>query len=684
MVEVPTLDESQCVYMRPEDVQRYNRIVEFFRESSQPLQQQVQQEVTSELASRLAKVAKTMQIDRIRIGFVGPSQVGKSYTVANFLGVAKRDSPTPEGGRGNATTSAPTRIRRAAPGLNGDDPRITLHYMTRDEFRARVSKILENIDLSESRPTFQDDYRKMLAEVSATKASIKPGDLDTHRYLVRLIQSAINHANLLASSPAARVTELGDYQQRRTYVADEKPESSDNKYLLLLEAVIDFRHQDPSQAKHLPEDLEIIDLPGLGTLRKCDDEVTRAFLPELHGAFVFQQSGQLTDGAVGTLLNVLYDQFSEQLKGRIWYVVTKMDMLNEAGASPNGETTLHSIQKRVGVYGLREDTDVLLVGNENYQEFLQHGKIRREPGGPNDQGWRYDSDKIPEPLEHMRTPPRLGELYAQVLKDGGIPLFQTTATTHVRNSVKLQTQKQVDRELNAFIKELERFLDSAVSRAGMPIKSIVACSKWAADIKKKREGFLRRDFSFVENAAWELHDELDKFVVDLLKDTRIERSKMADSHRALAKNLMGLAIHYASDPNESLVKRVFDQAVQRLRTIDRRPIEHGPIKAPVEECEKRLNERQQASAHWTKEVFSAFQDEFPDIESLHQTSTYMNVMREKVAIVSRCFGMRLLVEIDHEVKQVEEALEALAGNPEQIHESDRDLLQRLLQKVKEL
>jgi hypothetical protein len=689
------VNSQTCRYMGEKQIESFNRCEALIERAWPIIAATVANDSQRPDLKRpdLDLVRKRMEEDRIRIGFLGPSQVGKSFTVANVLGVQKKDSPAPEGGCGEAFTSAPTRIRVLPPLATGTScsHAVRLIYMTKAEFRRRVEAILQSDLLRPITVSYCEPLQTLLDTLleANRQTPVYSGGQDTFHHLIRLVRSAIRFNEVLKEREKDRVLLNGDFARRAEYVTDANPQSETNQYLLLREVQIDFRlpiNAATIDGSHFPEDLELLDLPGLGTLRAADDAVTKDFLPSLQGAFMFQHSIQLTDANSGTLLNLLQDQYQSGLSGRIWYVVTKMDMLNDKAVSGDANI-FKSILNRVMTYRLRVEDNVILVGNENYQERLRDGRVGRTPGGPADHGWQRDAQGNPEPIESMRQPPELARLYQYVLTDGGIPHLVDVINKRVRQAVQNEMRGQVDRDLKKLVVGLKVRLEAAAARAQMPIASILVCAGWEAEFGRLRERLVGGDFDFVEKPARQLRRELDALVDQLVGGLNIPASEMRRRHVALAGMLLHSAIEtsaFGVSGSVPLVQHAFEPVRTLVKQIQLGPIGTGPIPRPADKCLELLDGRFAKSKEWLRNVFGNFESDFPGIDAIERTETYRGIMKRKVAAVSRAFGMRLLAEVNAVIRSVESELRALAGDVNKINVVDKSEVDRLLVEAESL
>jgi hypothetical protein len=678
------VDSQTCRYMGEKQIDSFNRC-EALIERAWPI-------ISATVANDsqrpdLAPVRERMRVDCIRIGFLGPSRVGKSFTVANVLGVPKEESPAPAGGKGLAITSAPTRIRVLPPSstIAPGGHTLRLLYMTKAEFRRRVEAILQSHLLNPITVSYCEPLQALLDNLAEANSQtpVSAGGVDTFQHLIRLIRSAIQFNELLMEREEDRVRLDGDFDKRADYVTDANPQFATNQYLLLREAQIDFRlpaNAATIDGNHFPKDLELLDLPGLGTIRAADDAVTKEFLPELQGAFMFQHASQLQDANVGILLNHLQTQYDSTLSGRVWYVVTKMDMLQDDDVRGNG-TILQSVLNRVETYGLSAQDNVILIGNGNYQNRISDAKSNAVPTNLEGKGWQRDAQGNPVPIESMRQPPELARLYQYVLTDGGIPNLVAVINKRVRQTVQNEMRGQVDRDLKKVVVGLKSRLEAAAARAQMPIEKIRVCARWEAEFGRLRERLVGGEFGFLEKPAQQLRLELDALVDQLIGGLNIPASEMQGRHAGLAGMLLHSAIEtsaFGVSGRAPLVQQAFEPVRAQVRQIQIESIGTGPIPRPADKCLELLDGRFAKSNGWLKNVFSEFESDFPGIDAIERTDTYRGIMKRKVAAVSRAFGMRLLAEANSVIRSVESELRALAGDVNKINVVDTTEVDRLI------
>ena len=230
---MPQLSSESCRLLQAEElVDRFNAVDQILEEAVQKLPRFAERDVIAKVKAKLGELAETMTRRRFSIGFIGPSQAGKSTTVGNLLSVSKDECPAPQGS-GGPTTSVPTRLVPVA----GPDSRckpgerhlIELQFMTKAQFRDRIRDIcrLCKLDYDDNVRSLLDAARHQTAEQPHFKAP-------DHGVLIGLLQAALEFPDVIQET--ARV-EVGDFSRRRDYAThQEKP----TKYTLLREVRIHF------------------------------------------------------------------------------------------------------------------------------------------------------------------------------------------------------------------------------------------------------------------------------------------------------------------------------------------------------------------------------------------------------------------------------------------------------------
>jgi len=623
--------------MIPELVERYNRIETAFAQVARNLPRIADSPKVQSLQKRLARLADVMQRKKYRIGFIGGSTAGKSTTISSLLGVREGDGPTPSGA-GAATTSCVTRLYRVE---QREPPSLVMEYMTEEDFLVRKRSICDllKLDADKSDQELTTTISQQLSENPPKKAVLE--------FLLRLLKAhAANRAMLGAKK-------TGDYHQRAQYVCHSTETSP---YALLREVVIGF----PTSA--ISPDLEIIDLPGLGVANKADALLTRDFLPQLDGAFIFQTATMLSAETAADLLDDLREQFSN-LENRVWCLITRFDNLDPTGirGDLNGRTTFDLLRAFLKAHSLRFD-QVLLVGNGFYQGILNGGgtfdalpadarrdlykecKFVLENGEP----------VVPETFRSHGT--ELVAAYEEVIKNqGGIPRLREAVGKQVYESVLKEVRREVDEQLRAIGSELRGILDAARVKASMSVDAIINAARWVGALERLIEELRAdKDGRVYELPGEELVDALCKLLVQIA--TGEDHQPVEPSRHQLVGRV--LAQQAAADAIEK-VSAIYETVSERMRSITVPPVEYACSSGAAERDPRRQEWpafNGQRQRHFDDDYcvpFKSFCEGYPQPEPGEEVAQYclpMNdyrqIMFKKIAVVVHGFVARVARRIE--------------------------------------
>jgi len=533
------LNPVDCPLVEAELVTLYNKLEEIFQQIRQKLPKlyHVFEALANDAAAKIAAArAANLKISEpehgpiglfrpleerfkrkaYRVGFLGRSQIGKSSTFNNVLGVRKEDGPASEG-EGKAATSTATRLYRVEP---GQAPRCRLYFMTPAEFQERRNDLCTVIGLptTEVKPDKSSDQiksenQKYLDQVRPFIGMHKSGQpsADTEiekdrQYFMRLLECYQADGPRLVKNP--RVEEAGDYAARRSYT--NHPEGGKpSQYLLLREVEIGF----PTDRIH--PNVEMIDLPGLSTKLQADDKLTQAYLPTLDGALMCQSAAEnIANRELYSLVSKLSSQFGGSIAGRLWVTYTYLDSAqakNKLYGGTENRTLFDNIAETLVELGVPLKQAVF-VGNEYYKDLqIELAKGSSMPPGEVAKtfGLQKDEDTgepiLPPALERH---PELKEAYNNTLKDGGIGALREVIGTSLATQVREAVRKNARQTLCAIATELSRRLDVAKKQAAMNIDEIVAASSWGQVLNQVSSRV--ESERIIEGPSRKLADELHK------------------------------------------------------------------------------------------------------------------------------------------------------------------------------
>jgi hypothetical protein len=662
------LTHEACRLLRDEAlVDRFNAVDDILNEALEKLPRFAEREVVARVKDDLAALAATMTRKRFSIGFIGPSQAGKSTTVGNLLSVSKDECPAPQGS-GGPTTSVPTRlVPCAAPAPQcqpGERHLIELQFMNKAEFRARVRDLCRICKLP-----YDDNVRALVEAAQAQTAEQPHFKAPDHGVLIGLLRAAIEFPDVLQEGGKV---ELGQFSKRRDYAThQEKP----TKYTLLREVRI---HYVTDAMSH---DIDMIDLPGLGVDKESDDALTIAFLPQLDGAFMFQESHQMKSATVSTLAEPMRDQHRNTLGGRVWMVVTKCDALNdlqlhgppEDPAQPSAFCHLNDTLKN---QGLGTDS-VIFVGNAYYVALL--GLPRQADGGlarPTPEisarfptVVKFDAQGEPLVPDRCRNYPGQVEPWRRFVLDGGLSHLRETMQTKVAESVRAQTRRAVGEKLGKIVEGLIAALEIAEQQSGMSMEQMRAAALWSGRLSGIAES-VATDPKFVKP----LVEQVEKNMDSLLEGWGMPADRnLAATHGSLAKVLARSGAEEAGAQTKAVVaeiKRVIEDETSRQP-----PPEAGGLDTPLQHW-ARVSEdylesgRRPGRVEFRQPIFAGIETDPSPLEGAGQhaltVQDYVDIMRRKIRRTSHAFGSRLVHEVKHHIESLAHRYRAVGSDVDRI------------------
>ncbi len=269
-----------------------------------------------ELSEKLRKIGQDLTKQHYSIGFIGPTQNGKSTALNYVLDVTQpRDQPCREGG-GDNTTSTMSRIRQGQRGVK-------LIYMNQAQFENKRKALCLASGLNPGSDEKQSDDKDLLSRIPQRLVDVEQGSapvLENGKEIlphdVVKLQQLLNARRSdpsLIDSPPQQV----DYARREIYL--NYVEQAHRANSLLQEAQISF------DSAYLPTELEMYDLPGPGAKSTIDEWTTRQYLPQMNGVMLFVEVTKLGNEVVERLYSQLRSQFRDRVNKRVWIVLTRWD-----------------------------------------------------------------------------------------------------------------------------------------------------------------------------------------------------------------------------------------------------------------------------------------------------------------------------------------------------------------------
>jgi hypothetical protein len=503
-------------------------------------------------ADLLAKVRRAIKRPRYSVGFIGLSQAGKSTTVNNLLG----DADVCKSGAGVATSSQPARLTRA-PARSLD-----VAYLTTAEYEARRLELCKQIDLPS--PGTDDDLAKQLADDAVfAHVTDRPRLKKDREYLQKLLRAARRHGpNYL--TPEGRVDAGLPFDDRLKYTT-HAPGGDDDPTLLIREARF---HLDLAG---LPDDLELCDLPGLGSERSVDDVVTFDYLPHLSGALLFINAAMnMTDVSLTGAIDRFRRIFEGDIAGRAWLVFTRVDGLTDAHFRPGGEN-FFTVVKQLLTDNQVPLTQVCFVSNELYKKLL------RRPAG---ERLAFAAEEMKQTAERPvpdLCPPELRPAWEALLLDGGIGRLRALVTDDVARSLSGEIRRAAAADLERFRREFDkRVAAEKVRLAGgaQLYEKVGTCRAAVMSLEQTLAddpggfGMLQAAEQFRARLGQLLESEDTRRVLESLPASRLP-NEFRTHTRYLQQAFRGEVIAKLIDP-------AYEQVGQRLDGLPRVPLSAAP------------------------------------------------------------------------------------------------------------
>jgi hypothetical protein len=687
------ITREQCILLKDDVlVDRFNGVDEILAEATATLPVFVRREAVVRVQADLAKLAERMTRKRFAIGFIGPSQAGKSTTVGNLLSVSKDECPAPQG-TGGPTTSVPTRLipfPEPSPRCKlGERHSIRLRFMTNEEFRERVTDICQLINVD-----YQENHRRLADTVAGQHAEQPHFKAADHSVLLGLLEAARNHPQVLQDAP---LYEDGEYARRRDYAThQDKP----SRYTLLREVQIEFTTDAMS-----PE-IEMIDLPGLGVDKQSDDRLTLNFLPQLDGAFMFQLSSQVKGAEISRLSESMRLQHRSTLGGRVWMVVTRCDDLNDLQLKgppedPAQPSVFCHLDETLKNQGLGRDA-VIFLGNAYYVALMQ-ARSNGAVGVPEEirLQWprilQFTEDGLPVVPDRCVQYQGQIEPWRRFVLDAGLPYLRETMQTRVAESVRAQTRRTVSEGLATIINRLIGELQVAQQQSGMTVDQMRNAIAWSGRLTALSAS-IARDPAYVQPLV-------DAVVGDLT--ARLgewgmpPERELAAMHSSLARLLARSGADEARRATEKMVGEV------GLR------IEDGGATAPAPEAADlptphdhwaetvenfllagKTTGRTDADGHrpesieFRDAIFSGLASDSPPFDSAGEThlpvAEYLAIMKSKIGRLSQMYGSRLIEEIKGHLDWLADRYRRVGNDVDRVDSAANDAYRTLCERLTSL
>lgn len=402
---------------------------------------------------RLAAARATLTTPRFKVGFLGPFQCGKSTILNNLLG-----QDISAVGVGRACTSVVTRLI-VKPGQK--PPTLALEYFSVDGYYKRRNTLAEWARLSNPDGQSETQLLERLkghnpsAGRTSSQRPVRKKDLP---YLRAFLQSYEDSKarHIIRETPLTETVSFADRERllKHDPTADEETVRA-SQYLLVSESRITF------DTDRIDSELELVDLPGLGSGRSVDDLLTKEFIHHLDGALVFLRADSMDSAEVSEIFTELQTRFRDNLKSRVWVVVNKMDAPERHAkiAAPGKDNTFNVVIDLMRKSNIPL-SQVVFGCNGIYESAKGNG-------GTADRGTALALLKLAQKGDdeavrgQLTDTPELLAAFDELLADGSIGLLQRLIKDRVGPSVAGQILSQAKADAERAEADLRYALEAA-------------------------------------------------------------------------------------------------------------------------------------------------------------------------------------------------------------------------------
>jgi hypothetical protein len=613
------------------------------------------------------RVREQLTRPRYRVGFLGTSQAGKSTIFNKVL-----QEEIAQGGIGDATTSTITRFRR----VDGAGNRFSIRFLTQDQYAERRDKLCKALHILNAGAKPNTEILAFLSD-PAKLASLQEGDESSRQrrdrtgektllpddvpYLRDFLRSYdIHGARVVVKTGTPREVAV-PFERRAEYLNHFDSETGTPSETLL---VADAEVATPNP--NIPQKLEAIDCPGLGSKRSVDTIITKEYLPHLDGALIFLRSDQLRSKDVVEILEVLKTNFGK-LEGRVWIVVNKFDVLTREPlfGDANGNTVFDLIRHFVQDYQIPPEQVVFTSKRINELAAKNGGKASLEQVGV------LLGLPAADPIPPRAKPDRAqAAAFQHLLDDGGIGHLRRLILETIADSVSIQISGAAKRELTSLTEELAHKVETEERRVKggrQQLDDAIQCHDTVQELLLE----ISSNTDFFRPLAEHLQQKLYEKVVTGEQRKRVIESMSVDE---LAKQfqLHGKLLQQELDDqmNADVIDRLYGEVGERLYGLPNVPIlrSAGPHDAWQE---FRKSDRDPHA--WRGRGFPNFRSEElfegltgSQVFSGFDGAAYLTLMREKIRVGVHHAMHAIRVQMRRRLKSMERELAMLIYKPEMV------------------
>jgi len=595
--------------------------------------------------NKLKDARRLLSEPRYAVGCIGITNAGKSTTINNVLG----ETICKSGTTGDATSSQPSRIAFA------ETRSLELEYLKPADFEKRRQELCDAIGLG----TPEDDD-ELLTQLQNPESFARVADgQDRPRlkediaFLIEFLQARRMRHDLIQDPP--RLDKF-PFEQRDRFTTHAAGRAGAD-VLLVREARF---HVDN---KNLRPDLELCDLPGLGSKRTIDDIVTWHYLKEIRGAFLFVNvAGAIVTEAMLKIFAKLKQTFASEKKlgGRAWLVFTWMDALGRQHFEDPHRNIFSTIGQVLEHTGISESC-VVFCSSRIWQN-VDPGTGMAEPAGAALTMSQSREKPVPE-----SCPPGLRKAWEDLLKDGGVTRLRHLMFDDVATALASEIRRDVGRKLDEFHSEFAFRIEAERKRLSMDKGELQAANTcrnvvmnlWTTLATRPNDHpILLQEGERLRKSLLETFEQGGPPA--LLK--QLSPKELAAQFRIHARVLSQTVDHELTGES---IERIYQVIGQRLEDLP--PVLIGPEQRGCREIWQRFTLEERADPAWRQVSTQFANDELaawiaqPEGESM-DGSVYEGLMREKIRVSTRDLVHTMRARLRARLREIAGNLALLIGD----------------------
>lgn len=566
---------------------------------------------------------------RYSVGFLGLFQVGKSTTFNRILRAVDPDKPAREGGTTRATTSCVTRLHRPGRGETATSHTLLLRYVTLREYESKRDCLARNLGLD---PDQGEDVLTAELDSELAKAR-KLGDTtrsDNLLYLKGLLEAYRAAGRLVKESEPAHVDPSQPFSAREE-ILNHNPGQSSRVYApLLREAEINYL------TDVIEPELELLDMPGLGTYMLMDTIGTEYLMPQLHGVLVFYKvTSDLDNRDLSECMFRLRQHFGN-LKNRVWIVFCHCDALSPAHFGSTERNALTGIDDFLKAQQLPPEQICFLTNQwHDWSAEEVEAHFKRLYG-------------TADPLEKLNVPATspLGAAFAELRRSGGVDRLRDLVTQTVRSAVATETRIDLENKLRALHQDLELaerlHRDQADPERQRQLEVVYQGLHRLLLVLQGRRDILNsteEPTDYFTDAGNDLATALTNMFDTLYPEDPILRAKtLVDVQNEFDRHYQLLQSKLDDQLSRTTIKQVYQRIAEVLRTFPK--VEAIGYAEGVAEAWVKQTTSDQSNLDWRRGLVPSFADpllfrtQTQEVHGALNGITYRHMMLEKIQVTA--------------------------------------------------